>query len=79
MAIPTKEGKYRCSYCSKIYNDPVAADTCLANHNLIYVPLTQEDIHSFVNFLYTKDERNLTEPLVKAFLERRTFRQRLKE
>ena len=79
MAIPTKDGKYRCSYCSKVYPDPVAADTCLANHNLIYVPFTMAEIKSLISFLYTKNEKNLLESAIKTLLKYNTLRQPVDE
>ena len=65
MAIKTKKGTYQCSYCYKEYTDPVKADVCRDEHDLIYVPLTLEDIFALNAFMVTKDERILTETLVK--------------
>lgn len=65
MAFKTKDGKYQCSYCLKKYDDPVKADTCRDEHDLIYIPLSIEDIFALNSFLVTKDERLLTETAVR--------------
>ena len=76
MANKTKEGKYKCSYCGKKYDDPVKADTCRDNHDLIYLPLTREDIFALGAFLYTKNEKDLTDSLVNQILKYRRLTQR---
>jgi hypothetical protein len=65
MAFKTKKGKYQCSYCLREYDDPVRADTCRDEHDLIYVPLSHADIFALNNFLIAKDERLLTETAVR--------------
>lgn len=76
MAFKTKDGKYQCSYCGKKYVDPVKADTCREEHDLIYLPLTREDIFALSAFLYTKNEKDLTDTLVKQILKYRKLTQR---
>lgn len=77
MAFKTKEGKYQCSYCGKVYDDPVRADACREDHDLIYLPLTREDILALGAFLYTKNEKDLTDSLVKQILKYRRLTQRI--
>ncbi len=74
MAIKNETGKYKCSYCDKLYDDPTQADTCREGHNLIYVPLTRDDINSLIAFLYTKNEKHLKETAVKQLLKFRSLR-----
>ncbi len=78
MAIKTEDGKFKCAYCGKIYNELTLANKCKTSHDLIYVPLTMEDIHSIINFMYTHEDKHLTERAVQQFMKYKTFTQRLK-
>jgi len=71
MALKTKKGKYKCSYCNKEYDNPTQADTCRINHDLVYVPLSKEDINRLAQFIITKEEKLLTESMVKSILKHR--------
>lgn len=66
VAIKLPNGKYMCSYCEKIHNDPTSADSCRDSHNLIYVALSKEDLNRLINFIYIKDDTLLTKSLVKS-------------
>lgn len=78
MAIKTEDGKFKCAYCGKLYDELTLANKCKTSHDLIYVPLTIEDIRSIINFMYTKEEKHLTEKAVQQFMKYKTFTQRLK-
>lgn len=69
MAIKHKSGKYQCSYCLKLHDDPIAADTCRENHNLIYIPFTRKGLQSLITFLYTKNEKDLDVEMVQNLLK----------
>ncbi len=43
MAIKTKDGMYKCSYCGKIFTHPQEADQCREDHKLIFIQITKED------------------------------------
>jgi hypothetical protein len=77
MAFKTKDGKYQCSYCLKKYDDPVRADACREEHDLIYLPLTREDIFALNAFLATKNDDYLTETLVRQVRKHRKLTQRV--
>ena len=78
MALKTKDGKYQCSYCGKIYNELTPANKCRTDHDLIYIGLTMEDIRSIITFMYSKDERVLSKQAVNQFMKYKSFKQRLK-
>lgn len=78
MAIKTEDGKFKCAYCGKLYDELTLANACRTSHDLIFVALTIEDIRSIINFMYSKDERQLTEKAVQQFMKYKTFNQRLK-
>ena len=76
MAYESKDGKYQCSYCGKKYKDPVKADACRDDHDLIYLPLTREDIFALAGFIYTGNEKDLTDSLVNQIMKYRKLTQR---
>ncbi len=78
MAIKTEDGKFKCVYCGKLFDELTPANACRTSHDLIYVALTIEDIRSIINFMYSKDERHLTEKAVQQFMKYKTLNQRLK-
>jgi hypothetical protein len=62
MAIRTKTG-YECSYCRKYFTNKFKADDCRDSHDLVYVPLARTDVARLLQFIITKEERILTEPI----------------
>lgn len=78
MAIKTEDGKFKCGYCGKLFDELTLANKCRTDHDLIYVALTMEDIRSIINFMYSKDEKHLSERAVQQFMKYKTLRQRLK-
>ena len=78
MAIKTEDGKYKCIYCGKLFDELTLANKCRTDHDLIYVALTMGDIQSIINFMYTKETKHLTERAVQQFMKYKTFTQRLK-
>lgn len=63
MAKKVADG-YRCGYCNKLYRDPVDADKCKNDHDLIYIALSKSDLNRLINFLHIREEALLTETLV---------------
>ena len=63
MAHKLSNGKYKCSWCNKVYPDPTKADVCRDSHNLILVPMLQDDINRLVQFMATKNDELLTETM----------------
>ena len=57
MAIKLPDGKYKCSWCNKIYPDPSKADACRSNHDIVYVPMLRSDVNRLLMFIHTKDEK----------------------
>lgn len=52
MAIKVKEGKYKCFFCGEEYNTDIEADKCVLEHNLIYVPMTEQELNQFIMYIY---------------------------
>lgn len=65
MAIKTRLG-YQCSYCHKLFDSPQKADACRNKHDLIYIGMTGTDLQNLVNFIFTKDDRLISEGLYHA-------------
>ena len=78
MAIKTEDGKFKCSYCGKLYDELTTANKCRTDHDLIYVPLAMEDIKSIIAFMYTRDEKQLTKRAVQQFMKYNKLTQRLR-
>jgi hypothetical protein len=74
MAEKTLDGKYRCTYCGKIYSQPVMADACLEKHDLIYVPISRPDLGRLIQFIHLKQDTLLTESLLKSLLKYNTLK-----
>lgn len=53
-------------HCLKEYASSLDADRCLREHDLIYMPISAEDLNSLHLFLYFKDESILSESLIKT-------------
>jgi hypothetical protein len=60
MAIKLPDGRYKCSWCNKIYPDPTKADTCREKHDIVYVPMLRSDVNRLLQFMTTKDEKLIT-------------------
>jgi hypothetical protein len=71
VAHKTKKGKYTCSYCNKEYDTPTLADKCRDGHDLVFVPFSREDINRLAQFIVVKEDKLLTETLVKSILKYR--------
>jgi hypothetical protein len=79
MAIKTEDGKFKCSYCGKLFDTAaIANEHKFGEHDLIYVELQMEDIKSIIAFMYHKDDSQLTERAVQQFMKYNTLTQRLK-
>ena len=59
-------GGYQCGYCKKFFTNPVDADNCKEGHDLIYIPLSKEDLNRLIMFLYSKEDKLLTSSLVET-------------
>lgn len=75
MAIHDRvTGKYKCSYCNKVFDQYQEADSCRDAHGLIYVQLSKQDLNRLIMFLTTKDESLLTKTLVDSLYKYRRIR-----
>lgn len=64
MAKKLGEAQYKCKYCGKIYYNELLATTCEQAHDIVYVPLTREDIQRLMQFMVTGEPGLLTKSLV---------------
>ena len=69
MAIKQVDGTYRCSYCNKIFDRSQEADACRDSHQLIYLPITKNDLNHLINFIYSKEEKLLTASLMNTLIK----------
>lgn len=64
MAIKLPDGRYKCSWCNKVYPDPTKADTCRDKHDIVYVPMLRSDVNRLMMFIHTKDEELITSTIL---------------
>jgi hypothetical protein len=67
--------KYRCSFCGKIYKNPLQAGACESSHGLIYIAIKKTDLMSLIQFIYNPDIKLLNP----KFVEQLTAYARVKE
>jgi hypothetical protein len=74
MAIKTKDGKFKCMYCEKIYDHPEKADVCRDEHNIKYLPISEEDLNKLANYIMYPNRKLIMDiydrpiPIVRAIL-----------
>ena len=64
MAKKLPNGRYECTFCHKDFETVAKADGCEMAHQIIYVPIKKEDLMRLIQFLYTREEKLLTDSLV---------------
>jgi hypothetical protein len=64
LVIRTKNG-YRCGYCRKEYKERKEAVKCEEKHDLALVPIAKEDLNRLLLFIFRKDERLLSQNLIR--------------
>ena len=61
-------GKFMCNFCGKVFPNPNEADGCEKSHNLIYIPMTDEELSSLVMFLHTGDIRLAKQSVIRRIV-----------
>ena len=56
---------YRCLYCRTEYDTLEKARSCIDKHDLVLVPIARNDLGRLNQFLYLKEDKLLTESLVR--------------
>lgn len=59
----------RCNICSKEYESIKERDECTASHEIIYVPLTREELNRLTNFIMIGERKLISESLVKKLFK----------
>ena len=57
---------YKCTYCSKSFDNSAKADGCRVSHKTVFVEVTKSDLNKLLNYIYTGEEELLTESLIKS-------------
>lgn len=83
MAIRLASNKFQCVICGKIFPQEIECDIHRdKEHDIVYVAMSREDLNRLNLFIRLKDEKLLTESLVKTimtFASKSAKRQTLKE
>lgn len=56
MAIKLDENKYKCFFCHKEYKFEREADECVMGHNLLYVPMTPDEMMQLIRYIYEQQD-----------------------
>ena len=52
MAKTLRDGMFACSVCGEKYSSPQHADACRDAHNLLYIPMTKDELNLLLNSIY---------------------------
>lgn len=64
MAIKVGKNQYKCLFCDYIGPDPTNVDSHRdKEHDYLMIPMLREDLNRLIQFIFTKDDRLLTERL----------------
>lgn len=75
MAIKTRDGKWKCMYCLKIYERAEKADVCREEHDIKYLPISKEDLNKLANYVMHPNQKLIMDiygrpiPVVRAILK----------
>ena len=64
MARKNRFGKWNCTYCDKEWETELSANACLESHEIILMQIKVTDLAALQNFIYTKNDKFLTESLI---------------
>lgn len=76
MANKTKDGKYQCFYCLKIYSKPEEADKCREEHDLVYIPIARSDANKLLNYIFVPNNPAILEGVPFVKMLRRALRKK---
>ena len=74
MTKQINENTWQCMYCKKQYQNVLMADACEKSHKMILVPLSREDLNRLIQYLYTGEQKLLTESLMTTLLNYSRFK-----
>lgn len=60
---------YICEICEKKYKNPEDARKCNFAHDIVYLPIERGDLKRLVQFLYTGEEKLLTQSLIQLLIK----------
>ena len=60
---------HKCMICSKEYETLRERDKCVESHDIVYIPLTREELNRLTNFIMIGERQLLTEELVKKLFK----------
>ncbi len=69
IATPNPEGKYKCSICGKTWETELYKISCEKGHNVIYIPMTKEQIFKLVQFFFTMDKELIPSGFVEMLMK----------
>jgi hypothetical protein len=60
MALKNLDGTFECSYCGSKYPSALKADNCREAHDLIYIPITRQDLNALIHLIIMSDSSTVS-------------------
>jgi hypothetical protein len=60
---------YICEICEKEFKNPEDARKCNFSHDIVYLPIERADLKGLVQFIYTGEQRLLSNSLIKLLIK----------
>lgn len=61
-----KEKQYTCLYCNTPYSEKKKAEKCIKDHDIIYFPISRDDLNRLNNFIFTREDKLLSSSLIET-------------
>ena len=67
MAIKLKNNTWKCTHCEQTFPRATLADAHRdTEHDIIYFPISREDLNKLLQFVFSKDDRILSKAFVRT-------------
>lgn len=66
MAKEKVNGKFACSVCEKEYASAIHADACRDAHDLLYIPMSKDQLNRLINAIYANNMEIVPPSLIRT-------------
>jgi hypothetical protein len=64
MAIKNPDGTFSCLICKRGYESVVSADACRDSHEMIYFPISRDELNQLAIFIHTGNASGISVELL---------------
>ena len=64
MAIKNPDGTFSCAICKISYESIVSADACRDSHDMIYFPISRDELNQLTLFIHTGNASGISTELL---------------